>query len=321
MLSTSSSQMSLNLGGSAPPIYECLERLTEASVYRSRLDSALSNREEEELGQYHSPQAVYRRVEALTPQGEKVQYASLMKELQKAIDDKKGSESESTNSTDRNSDAEFSKELEAALQLIHDLESPNAVETPSEVPAKTWRNSDASDSEKTLSAVGSLSPLTDGPELAAFKGKEASRSQSTSGYSSPTHAPTPDWSTASSVNGSRNDLGNAALTCTIRNTRSKAVISLLPAKTNGPNVSVVNIRGPNEVRRSSSSGGSLWNARSILRKKKALPRLNPELEGAIVKSESLAYLSELELLAWHQRNKEIERVRAGSEGKVTVTNT
>jgi hypothetical protein len=35
----------------------------------------------------------------------------------------------------------------------------------------------------------------------------------------------------------------------------------------------------------------------------------PELESAIFKSESLAYLTELELLARHARNKSIQRVR------------
>lgn len=128
---------------------------------------------------------------------EKVQYASLMKELQKAIVNKKEpsnitspqsntSDSATTASDDKthtsksssrsdgtkNSDADFSKELEAALQLIQDLESPNTIETPSETKSPldggqpralaVWRkNSDGSEgSEKTLSAVGSLAEIT-----------------------------------------------------------------------------------------------------------------------------------------------------------------
>lgn len=142
---------------------------------------------------------------------EKVQYASLMKELQKAIVSKKeppsvtspqsntsdsatasdektqNSKSSSRSDGTKNSDADFSKELEAALQLIQDLESPNTIETPSETKSPldgggptralaVWRNSsDASEeSEKTLSAVGSLaeitSPITEcQPELYSFK--------------------------------------------------------------------------------------------------------------------------------------------------------
>lgn len=416
VLSASSSQLSLNVNSiNNPPIYECLERLTEASVYRSRLNSALSNKEEEE-SHYQSPQqqGMFKRIEAITPQGEKVQYASLMKELQKAIVSKKETDvtspqstSESTTTSEKtqtnsksssrhessrtdgkNSDAEFSKELEAALQLIQDLESPNTIETPSEPkssfeakdvrPLAVWRSNDASDSEKTLSAVGSLAELTSPitechPELCTFKpslhGKGARvivhcDSQSTSGYSSPTHkssSHTPNWSTASSVNGSNNDLGKT-LSYSIHNTKSTAVISLYSQDTlryKGKSITLVNISGNNEplidksntihsttqlterdlennnyksspadnqsasknkvVRRSSSGAGGVWNVKSILRKKKqqGLPKLCPELEGAIVKSESLAYLSELELLARHQRNKDIERVRY-SQGLVLV---
>lgn len=401
VLSACSSQLSLNTNSvNNPPIYECLEKLTEASVYRSRLNSALSNKEEE--NQYQFPQQVMlRRVEAITPQGEKVQYASLMRELQSAIVNKKESETttpqssstrtnsksssrqDSSRTDEKNSDAEFSKELEAALQLIQDLESPNTIETPSETksslegkdprPLAVWRNSDASDSEKTLSAVGSLAELTSPisdchPELCTFKssthGKSARvvvhcDSQSTSGYSSPTHkgsSHTPNWSTSSSINGSHNDVGKT-LSYSIHNTKSTAVISLYnndSLNSGGKSITLVNISGNNEpthstynhssnlyirdlhnntnytdyvsvsksvgasddnidtdnrmVRRSSSGAANVWNVMSILRKKKqGLPKLCPELEGAIVKSESLAYLSELELLARHQRNKDIQR--------------
>ncbi|KAF5282873.1 hypothetical protein FQR65_LT14197, partial [Abscondita terminalis] len=406
VLSACSSQLSLNTSSTNnPPIYECLEKLTEASVYRSRLNSALSNREDSD-SQYQSPhQTMYRKVEAITPQGEKVQYASLMKELESAIVNKKGSDivspqssgtqtnsksssrQDSSRTDGKNSDAEFSKELEAALQLIQDLESPNTIETPSEPkssidgkdsrPLAVWRNSDASDSEKTLSAVGSLAELTSPisechPELCTFKpsthGKDARvivhcDSQSTSGYSSPTHksnSHTPNWSASSSINGSHNDLGKT-LSYSIHNTKSTAVISLYTdsLRSRGKSVTLVNISGNNEpihnssnihfpnryikesqknncknysddqsvsktngttyidndvdnkmVQRSSSAAASIWNVRSILRMKKhSLPKLCPELEGAIVKSESLAYLSELELLARHQRNKELQRVR------------
>ncbi|XP_018569844.1 uncharacterized protein LOC108909882 [Anoplophora glabripennis] len=404
ILSASSSQISLNLNQPLnPPIYECLEKLTEPAIYRSRLNTALSNREEEDQ-HYQAPQTVImRRLESTSPHAEKVQYASLMKELQRAIVSKKepqsvtspqshNSESATTSdktqtsksssrSEGKSSDADFSKELEAALQLIQDLESPNTIETPSETkspldgqsrPLAVWRNSDASESsEKTLSAVGSLaeitSPLTEcQPELYTFKpssnGKGASvvvhypDSQSTSGYSSPTHGPTPNWSTTSSINGSNTDIKPTSYS--IHNTKSTTVISLYSPEnhTKGKSITLVKITGDNDVVnvdsdppkiqkdipeihsstlisdydnskspnnsstdtnvgdrlspiKSTSPQQTSWKLNSLLRKKKqqSLPKLCPELEGAIIKSESLAYLSDIELLARHQRNKELQR--------------
>lgn len=397
VLSASSSQLSLNVSNANnnPPIYECLEKLTDPTIYRTRLNSALSNKDGEEQ-HYQAPQPVaLRRVESISPNAEKVQYASLMKELQKAITSKKepnvtspqsntsgsvtvsektqtNSRSSSHHESSKNSDTEFSKELEAALQLIQDLESPNTIDTPSDAkssldgkPLMVWRSSDASESEKTLSAVGSLaeiaSPLTEcqPTELYSFRppanGKNAcvvvqySDSRSTSGYSSPTLTssnPTPTWSAASSVDGSNHELGKP-LTYSIYNTKSAAVISLYPqdkteSKANA--VTLVKISGesappafattpistfrpndslyrPSEIRNDDlvdnktvpqrrSSITAVWNVKSLLRRKnKALPKLCPELEGAIIKSESLAYLTKPELLARHQRNKEIQRVR------------
>lgn len=68
VLSASSSLISLNLNQSQqqshhnPPIYECLEKLTEPAIYRSRLNTALSSREEElQESQYQSPQTVIMR--------------------------------------------------------------------------------------------------------------------------------------------------------------------------------------------------------------------------------------------------------------------
>lgn len=387
VLSASSSQLSLNASNTNnPPIYECLEKLTDPTIYRSRLNSALSNKDEEQ--HYQAPQAVaLRRVESISPNVEKVQYASLMKELQKAITSKKepnitspqstsgsvtvsektqtNSRSSSRHESSKNSDTEFSKELEAALQLIQDLESPNTIDTPSDAkssldgkPLMVWRSSDASESEKTLSAVGSLaeiaSPLTEcQPELYSFRpsanGKnnacvvvQYSDSRSTSGYSSPTLTSsnqTPTWSATSSVDGSNNDLGKP-LTYSIYNTKSTAVISLYPQDTKPNAVTLVKIPAENSpsfptpsstfkpddsqyrprekrnddlvdktVPQRRSSMTAVWNVKSLLRRKKTLPKLCPELEGAIIKSESLAYLTKPELLARHQRNKEIQRVR------------
>ncbi|XP_072383107.1 uncharacterized protein [Diabrotica undecimpunctata] len=409
VLSASSSQLSLNSNQNKNPlIYECLEKLTEPTIYRSRLNTAVSNKEEDDQ-QYQAPQAVImRRPESVSPRAETVQYASLMKELQKKIVKKESpnvtspqsntSESATTSEKTQNSksssrsegkssDADFSKELEAALQLIQDLESPNTIETPSDAksldgharPLAVWRNSDASESsEKTLSAVGSLaeitSPLTEcQPELYTFKpstnGKGAKvivhypDSQSTSGYSSPTHGP--NWSTASSISGGSPDTKSTLYS--IHNTKSTTVISLYssPNNTKGKSVTLVKITGdePDNTTKikvspytdtidnssflsdynstnnthsplitdyetnktseklsdvepkeklstfKSTPPQSGWTLNSLLRKKKqnALPKLAPELEGAIIKSESLAYLSEIELLARHQRNKELQR--------------
>lgn len=116
------------------------------------MNSALSKCDDEEP-QYQSPQQnVFRRMDSASPHVEPVQYASLMKELQKAIVNKKepnvtsppsnsdsvasdrthSKSSGSRHDSSKNSDAEFSKELEDALKLILDLESPNTIETPSE---------------------------------------------------------------------------------------------------------------------------------------------------------------------------------------------
>ncbi|XP_056635882.1 uncharacterized protein LOC130444651 [Diorhabda sublineata] len=406
VLSASSSQLSLNSNHNKNPlIYECLEKLTEPTIYRSRLNTALSNKEDDQ--HYQAPQAVImRRPESVTPRVETVQYASLMKELQKKIVKKESpnitspqsntSESATTSekthnsksssrSEGKSSDADFSKELEAALQLIQDLESPNTIDTPSDAksldgqprPLAVWRNSDASESsEKTLSAVGSLaeitSPLTEcQPELYTFKpsvnGKGAKvivhypDSQSTSGYSSPTHGP--NWSTASSISGGSPDTKPTLYS--IHNTKSTTVISLYssPNNTKGKSVTLVKITGdepdnttkikvnntdttnnssvipcynstniphsplitdfvitkstnktdddeePKEKLSTFKPPQSGWKLNSLLRKKKqnSIPKLAPELEGAIVKSESLAYLSDIELLARHQRNKELQR--------------
>lgn len=363
VLSASSSQISLT-GHiiNNPPIYECLERLTEPSVYRSRLNSALSNKrqhddaDEDEAVEchYQAPQPI-KRPDITTPQGERVQYASLMRELQKAIVKKKEpsvtsppSTSESTTdpSKRKDSDAEFSKELEAALQLIQDLESPNTVETPDVKdprPLGVWKSSGIGESDKTLNAVGSVpelttmasSPLSEyQPELGSFKsnkGKGAriyvncSDSQSTSGYSSPTRKGDSHLSNSSH---SPTDF-NKPLTYSIHNTKSTAVISLYSQdtlKSKGKAITLVTISGDNQpvtptspteeydeeaIKRSPSSAGStLWNVKSMLRKKKQeIPKLIPELEDAIFKSETLAYLSDKELVERHQRNNDIERVR------------
>lgn len=202
-------------------------------------------------------------------------------------------------------------------------------------------------------------------------------SQSTSGYSSPTHGPTSNWSTTSSINGSNSEIKPTSYS--IHNTNSSTVISLYssPSQTKAKSITLVKITSddaaklPTTIEQNSldkknnendnSSGINScennsvssrethntydinnvihaydtsttknskklseektwsmplqtagWKLNSLLRRKKqntTLPKLAPELEGAIIKSESLAYLSDLELLARHQRNQEMQRVR------------
>lgn len=353
VLSAASSQISLDHN---QQIYNCLEKLTEPSVYRSRLNTALSVKEDEI--QPTSP----KKTDLPSPRAsEQVQYASLMVELEQALSKKdkihtiispnqtnSSSHQELTKDAFKSSDADFSKELEAALQLIQDLESPNTVETPSETGPRAlavWRHS--SGSEKTLSAVGSLAELTSPiaeclPELRrpSLNGKlptiiiQCSDSQSTSGYSSPTRK---HWSANSSI-----DENEVRTNFMIKNTNSSAVISLFSPENNNqrpsntlPNKSVTVITVNDDdltnnnvhnltdtykvkaeknsvlVRRCSSSGSTLtpWNVKSLLRKKKAIPKLSAELESAIIKSESLAHLTDVELLARCERNREIQRVR------------
>jgi len=87
-LSESSSQDSVSAVAHQPPapapIYECLEKLTEPSVYRSRLNTALSAGFQE--ANYAAPDRPPRRLSPTPPPAaEPVQYASLMEELQKTI--------------------------------------------------------------------------------------------------------------------------------------------------------------------------------------------------------------------------------------------
>lgn len=137
---------------SPPPIYECLEKLTEPSVYRSRLNTAIGTSANQ------SQPNVSPRPHSIVI-SEQVQYASLMLELEKTIVAKfpsakspsnslQGTSLSSRETSSRNiyqrntTDVEFSKELEAALQIIQDLESPNTAETPTEGPGQQNLNED-----------------------------------------------------------------------------------------------------------------------------------------------------------------------------------
>lgn len=132
---------------------------------------------------------------SMSSQQDDSQYASMLAELERSLIEKKMQTTtqspDDTSITDKfgssnssSKDLEFSKELEAALQLIQDLE------TPSDGPAPTKVN--RSDSEKTLSAVMSLPSPEQGPQNGKHEEKSRNihidfsyQSPSTSGYSSP----------------------------------------------------------------------------------------------------------------------------------------
>jgi len=403
VLSASSSQVSLS---------------QEDSRFRSRLNSAKED--------YHVPVRVNQiNQNAANPRSEKVQYASLMKELQKAIVNKKDTDmntsktnskaSSRQDSEAKSSDTEFSRELEAALQMIQDLESPN-VDTPSENKLRNPNSnrrasrSPSEDSDKTLSAVGSIAEVaitspekllcrhgyqtchycqfntSDTPDQekirAAMIGKIRENpvvvrngngnrvvihcdSQSTSGYSSPTHSNrhSPEvWSHSNGVSTNTSSTNRSDYKCRsncqtdiypIRNAKSTSVVNLCTKDDKSQkmkSVTLVNICGDNEfidayrepvkmsftqndannqnvnltsgtpVRKSMSMTTStasvtplttLGNVKSLLRKKRMwrdeTPKFSPNLEAAILKSESLAYLSENELVERYEENLKIRR--------------
>ncbi|KAJ9574534.1 hypothetical protein L9F63_008307, partial [Diploptera punctata] len=365
-----------------PPIYECLEKLTEPTLYRSRLNTAISLNAESS-GTMTAVSPMRPRSETFTKDRlcivdgldftDKVQYASLMIELQQAFMSKRklqdvsspqsaseigspekfcseskdsscqeSSQDDSQRTGHKGSDAEFSRELEAALQLIQDLESPNTIETPSEtcksideteiivtnsctpVVCVQWENS----AKSSNAPSECVSPVPD----ASTQGKIVVESESSSGYSSPSpgtpHAPFNIQSTHSATisvffpsgNSSNGELQDIQVMKSIAGVRipsntfstKSAIIykkaeesSLKKILEDDDEVPTIDF----EYHKSlvSAPSTSRWNIKSILKKKNSLPLFSPDLEGAIFKSESLAHLSELELLARHARNKSIHR--------------
>lgn len=345
---------------SIPPIYECLERLTQPTVYRSRLSSYKTTNKVSE------PTGVRSRVQ----NGDKEQYATLMVELEKSFIHKKEpktslytippsstSKSSSTCSTScynetffnpseirqRGSDAEFSKELEAALKLIQDLESPNTAETPSEMcavsteevaakrkkPSREDKND--SDSTKTLSGSSSLDAHGKNQKTLPVE------SQSTSGYNSPSLDRSSRFTPTTGISSTDLTISQEnGLSCVIRHLGDTAVISLFsPTKEPHPyyKISDVVCRETELVKDSMNTSGCGKRTKSLLELKaknfdgeernakaklrrwkhfmerKRRPSLLPEVESAIVKSECLAFLSKSELKDRLNQTKTIHRVR------------
>lgn len=384
------SQSSLNISETKKPqINAYLEKLPQSTVNRSN-SSVLSDNEESKSLVKRSYSTMHLR-ENESPRSEKGQYTSFMQELQDAIVSKKGSKyHQSTQESQTNMESssrrespkpepkstkgEFSRKLEAALQLIQESETNNTVETSLEkktlgefrkrerptVPRRNY-NAKNEENDETQSRIDSMEELSTplrrkSQESQIFNSSSSGgvtiivhnepNSQSTSGYSSPCHSAsfvstsTQNWSPTSSMDGSNTEIANS-VSHSIRNSKYTTVITLgtpYTEKKKEKSITLVSITGdkepvtqmaPSEMIQSStrfetettlvksdglSRSESTLNKnvsngwRSLLRKKKQTPKLCPELESAIIKSESLAYLSEMELLARHQRNNEMHRV-------------
>jgi len=345
---------------SPPAIYECLERLTEPSVYRARLNTAIGTNVDRT-----SPSVSPRPHSAVM--SEQVQYASLMMELNKTIETKfppKSSNFASQSTSQRNSrrassrddsfqksstsDAEFSKELEAALQQIHDLESPNTADTPSDGP--TWPFSDADLSEQagkqcTIHKEGNKTIISLTPQkkytsiikivphennsfsdLDTSFTKESVESyepfKDTKELESRTHPFTvSECNTIDSriiiPEHRKCGLVDKCVSTTAPNGRGR--VSLLSKHKSFKEFPAVEFnnntidRGAKGVLGRSVSlteKGSLrprWSLKTLLKRKPSQLNLTPELESAILKSESLAHLTELELIARYDQNKLLQR--------------
>ncbi|KAL0280348.1 UNVERIFIED_CONTAM: hypothetical protein PYX00_001666 [Menopon gallinae] len=349
---------------SIPPIYECLERLTQPKVYMSRLD--IYRTANEETSRPVSASSDYPKPPHSPDPGDNVHYAALVAELEKTLDKKKDSRPGSSalasasdsfagevanhgegrrDERQRGSDAAFSKELEAALKLIQDLESPNTVDTPSDTCTlvedtivKRRKSCDEDDDD-----IGSSKTLSGNSSFDA-QGKNNNtlpvESQSTSGFNSLSHersnriTPIPGFST-DNVSESK----DPGMACVIRHMGETAVISLFsPTKEphpylNGDPVgrefrtvtsekiyinkvnldncekrtsSMIELKSKSSEREEKTAKSRLAKLRHLIDRKRR-PSLLPEVESAIIKSECLAFLSDNELKDRLNQTKNIHR--------------
>lgn len=281
-------------------------------------------------------------------------YASLLAELEQSLIEKKIQANMSpdntslTTSTDKycsskssSKDLEFSKELEAALQLIQELETPS--DGPLELAA-IRAHILRSESEKTLSAALSLPSPEAGPLCLSSTalddncptptGKHQSlsvvssfetNSQSTSGYSSPNSyssnlysikefdvATTPKQQPARQAR----VLSATVDTCDQSNvlkiyveppespTQTTALIRTLN-RTPSENGSTTELLNPIAL---TSSKSNTANKSFLLFKKRSKLMPQSDFQNRILKSESLAYLTDEELIERHTLNRKIIRV-------------
>lgn len=344
-----------------PAIYECLERLTEPSVYRARLNTAIGANVDR-----ISPSVSPRPHSAVI--SEQVQYASLMLELNKTIETKfppakssSGSQRHSRRASSRDesqqksstSDAEFSKELEAALQLIQDLESPITADTPSEGLVKSTFVADTdSETNEPLSAgklcvihnegnktIISLTPQKKYTSIITIVPPEicnTSEINTTKELTDSSHYNTDNTKDLGSKKQNRTTSNCSSIDTRIilENGRCSLVdpcvaepprVSLLSKHKSFKDYSAVEFNN-NTIHKGSKNvvGRSVsltekdthslsrprWSLKTLLKRKPSQLKLTPELESAILKSESLAHLTELELIARYNENKLLQRVRS-----------
>lgn len=268
------------------------------------------------------------------------QYASMLVELEQSLIEKKiqatnnndnsinnnisPDDTSLTTSTDKFSsskssskDLEFSKELEAALQLIQDLETPSEGPADGTHPAIIEEVA-RSESEKTLSAAISLPSPEQGPyklqtpdAQTPQNGKhEPIDSQSTSGYSSPnSFSSNVRISRASSGNDNNiytGDQSNVVRIYIEQATATAKIQSNSKLPTNDHILNGSNFIGMIDRDKQASDAS---NSSYLAFKKRSKLMLHSDFQNRIFKSECLAYLTDEELVARHKCNRDVIRVR------------
>lgn len=384
-------------GSNPPPIYECLEKLTEPSVYRSRLNTAIGTSTNQP--QPNIPPRPHSIVVS-----DQVQYASLMLELEKTIVAKFPSVKSPSNSSpatrlssrrtssrdiyqkNPTTDAEFSKELEAALQLIQDLESPNTAETPTEGPIQQNLSEDNksggnefteavnfSGKDCKIAHVENRTIISLGPqkkymsvvhiEPADYKYNDCQNKIVTNDIKyfinnildpndmhvdnsvktgseninliKPFELPKSDLVIKSSTSATPHHLQSESPLCINKEAVNDDVyqrnqdavvdyeVKFNATATNNNNYLHYNTiyRKPECFETTDDTRKLCWtnellntlrtsrlSLKTLLKKRKPY-YLHPEVENSILKSESLAHLTEPELIAWYNKNKLMHRVR------------
>lgn len=289
---------------------------------------------------------------SVSSQQDDSQYASMLVELEQSLIEKKiqnnvASPDDTSISTDKccsskssSKDLEFSKELEAALQLIQDLETPS--EGPAE-PSANYPKFARSESEKTLSAAISLPSPEAAPHTLKTtptartpqNGKQTNRniihielsSQSTSGYSSPNSfssnvqlASNRDGEREHSAGSDQSNVVRIYIDSSGRNSTNSAssVASPTSPLSGGTNLlskgHILNASNLiDTIEAQSLQPNDSINRSFLLFKKRS--NLMPEMDfqNRIFKSECLAYLTDEELVARHKCNRDVIRVRIHSD--------
>lgn len=339
-----------------PAIYECLERLTEPSVYRARLNTAIGTNVDRV-----SPSVSPRPHSAVF--SDRVHYASLMMELNKTIETKFPPRSQTASHRDSRrpsardelvqnsvSDVEFSKELEAALQLIQDLESPNTTETPSEGPSFVENEPNKAlsagkqcvihnEGNKTIISLKAPKKYTSIVTIVPSENSESTDRENTKELTRETYGRIKNTKDLYNIKDNRTvsetNSFDTRIIPEIKYRLADSTDILTPPQTgrvrplikhksfkefSGVEYNNNNIHksSKNSISRSISltekDTNSLTRTRfpflkTLLKRKSSQYKLSPELESAILKSESLAHLSELELIARYNQNQLLRRVR------------